>query len=454
MRFAYGLMIGLGLGGGFTACSGDTSSGSGGTSSGSDGGSGGTSSTTTSTETSSSGGTGGGGQATSTSGGTGEGRVPGTEGFDCAPAQGDVPTLKLTEVANGFTQPLFVTFAPGDESRLFVVEQPGTIQVMVDGVVQDEPFLDITDNVQNGGNEQGLLGLAFHPDYAENGRFYVNYSAQGGVNGASNGGTIVSEFTVSDDPNLADASTERVLLTQSQPYGNHNGGMVTFGPDGFLYIGFGDGGNGGDPQCNAPNLDTWLGKLLRIDVDGNDAGEYGVPSGNLPGGAPEVWDYGLRNPWRFTFDGCTGDLYIGDVGQETYEELNIVPSGQGHDNFGWSFREGLHAYPYACDFDPELEGAVEPVFEYDHGTGASITGGYVYRGSAIPALRGTYFFADYSSGAAWALEYVDGEVQNQRSLTRELGTSSGEITSFGQDARGEVYLVRRGGAIQRIDAAD
>jgi glucose/arabinose dehydrogenase len=413
---------------------------------------------TTSTGGASAGGSGGdasagGSSSTGAAGGGGGGGLsplPGAEGFDCSPATGEAPSLALRDVATGFVDPLFVTYAPGDTSRLFVVEQAGRILVLVDGEVQEEPFLDIVDNVQRDGNEQGLLGLAFHPDYADNGRFFVNYTARGGVNGAANGGTIVSEFTASSEPNSADAGSERVLLSVDQPYANHNGGMLAFGPDGYLYLGFGDGGSGGDPQGNAQNLDSLLGKILRIDVDASDAGEYGIPSNNLPGAAPEVWDYGLRNPWRFSFDGCTGDLYIADVGQDEWEELNIAPRGRGHDNFGWNVREGQHCYQAnSCDFS----NMVEPLVEYGHGVGVSITGGFVYRGSLIPSMRGTYFYADFDRGGFFALEYVDGEVKNQRELTEELDTGDGQITSFGQDAAGEVYVVRRFGAIQRIEPA-
>ena len=398
------------------------------------------------------GGNGTGGSATGGNGGSGGALspIPGAENFDCSAPEGTVPELTLTEVASGFTDPLLVTYAPGDTSRLFVVEQAGTIQVLVDGQAQAEPFLDVVENVQRMGNEQGLLGLAFHPDYEENGRFFVNYTARSGVNGAGNGDTIVSEFSVSSDPNQADAVSERVLLSVAQPYGNHNGGMLAFGPDGFLYIGLGDGGSGGDPQGNAQNTSTLLGSLLRIDVDGNDAGEYGIPEGNLPGGAPEIWDYGLRNPWRFSFDGCAGDLYIGDVGQDSWEEINVVPKGQGHNNFGWNVREGAHCYQAnTCSFD----GMVEPVAEYGRGVGVSVTGGFVYRGSLVPALRGTYFYADYDSGAFFSFRYSGGSITDERDLTEELGSGQGQITSFGQDAAGEIYVVRRFGSIQRIEAA-
>ncbi|HEU5075249.1 MAG TPA: PQQ-dependent sugar dehydrogenase, partial [Polyangiaceae bacterium] len=274
------------------------------------------------------GGSGGASGGASGAGGDGTGvpsPVPGTEGFNCEGAVGAVPTLRLVEVAGDFSRPLFVTFAPGDASRLFVVEQSGIIRVIEDGELVAEPFLDLTDSVEIGGNEQGLLGLAFHPDYADNGRFYVNYTAQDGVHGVLRDDTIVSEFSVGSDPNVAEVGSERVVLTQAQPERNHNGGMLAFGPDGFLYIGLGDGGGGNDPDGNGQDTSTWLGKILRIDIDASDAGEYGIPSGNMPSpAAPEIFHYGLRNPWRFSFDGCRGDLYLGDVGQNDWEELNVV----------------------------------------------------------------------------------------------------------------------------------
>lgn len=401
------------------------------------------------------GGSGGASGGTSGAGGDATGvpsPVPGTEGFNCEEAVGDAPTLRLVEVANNFRRALFVTFAPGDASRLFVVEQWGTIRVIEDGEVVEEPFLDLTDSVEAGGNEQGLLGLTFHPDYAENGRFYVNYTAQDGVHGVSQDETIVSEFSVSSDPNFADLGSERVVLTQPQPAKNHNGGMLAFGPDGFLYIGLGDGGGGNDPDGNGQDTSTWLGKMLRIDVDAADAGEYGIPSGNMPSpAAPEIFHYGLRNPWRYSFDGCKGDLYLGDVGQNDWEELNVVPNGVARVNFGWKICEGTHlrGSNAACD----NEEFMLPLVDYGRGVGQSITGGYVYRGSLVPALRGTYFYADYSSGAVFSFQYVNGEMTNLRELTDELDTSAGLITSFGQDHDGEVYLVRRTGAIQRIEAA-
>lgn len=378
--------------------------------------------------------------------------VPGTEGFNCDPPVGKVPPLRTVTVAEGFTRPLFVTFAPGDPTRLFVVEQDGVIRVIDDGTLVEEPFLDLANNVEIQGNEQGLLGVAFHPDYADNGRFYVNYTAHSRVPRVPPNTTIVAEYTVSNDPNVAEPDSERVLLTQEQPARNHNGGMIAFGPDGFLYIGMGDGGGANDPDNNGQTLSVWLGKMLRIDVDASDAGEYGIPDGNMATPAlPEIFHYGLRNPWRYSFDGCRGDLYLADVGQNDWEELNVVPHGAGNLNFGWKVCEGLHVRGSGAACDNEEFTA--PILDYGRDVGNSITGGYVYRGSLVPSLRGTYFYADYSSQSFFAFRYVDGVMMNARELTDELDTSDGGITSFGQDYAGEVYVVRRNGLIQRIEAA-
>lgn len=442
-----------------TVASGGTAGGAGEASGGTTSGSGGASSSGTGTGGANGGSSGASGDGGASGGGGagGDGNdvpspVPGTEGFNCESAVGDVPTLQLVEIANGFERPLFVTYAPGDPTRLFVVEQAGLIRVIEDGGVVEEPFLDVTANVTTEGNEQGLLGLAFHPDYAENGRFYVYYTAKEGVHDAKADAIVFSEFSVSADENVAEPDSERVLFSHDHPNKNHNGGMLAFGPDGYLYIGSGDGGNHDDPRDNGQTTKNKLGKVLRIDVDGSDAGEYGIPSGNFPSTrAPEIYHYGLRNPWRFSFDGCLGDLYLGDVGQNDWEELNVVPHGTGNLNFGWKICEGLHLRGEStpCDHDEFWA----PIAEYGRGVGTSITGGYVYRGSLVPALRGTYFYADYGSGAFFSFQYVNGELTNARELTDELGTSDGLITSFGQDFNGEVYLVRRGGAIQRIEAA-
>lgn len=384
-----------------------------------------------------SGGTGGsGGSTTSTNGSTG------TAGsFSCDAASGTVPSLGLDTVASDLTEPVDVTQAPGDTDRLFVVEQPGTIKVVQGN--STEPFLDITSQVSRTDNERGMFSLAFHPDYRDNGLFYVHYTASSGTHGLSNGTTVVSEFSVSDDPNVANPDSERVILTVTQPNWNHNGGTLAFSPeDGFLYLGLGDGGGGGDPDENGQDPDSLLGSILRLDIDGRDAGEYSVPPGNMPGGLPEIWDKGLRNPWRFSFDPCTGDMYIGDVGQNEYEEINVEPAGSGSRNYGWNVREGQHCYAAnSCDSDS----MTEPVLDYGRGDGQSVTGGYVYRGSAIPALRGSYFYGDYGSGNVWAFDYADGSISNQREITfdRSLKGAGNGLASFGQDNAGELYIVLR-----------
>ena len=387
------------------------------------------------------GGTGGG----SSTGGTGGGSAS----VDCNPAEGDVPDLGLETVVSGLNEPVFATAAPGDSERLFVVEQGGMVLVVQGGSATT--FLDISSQVSRTDNERGMFALAFHPSYESNGLFYLHYSASADTHDLPNGTTVLSEFSVSDDANLADPDSERVVLTEPQPNWNHNGGMIAFGPnDGFLYLGLGDGGGGGDPQGNGQNQDTLLGSILRLDIDARDAGDYGIPSGNMPGGAPEIWDIGLRNPWRFSFDPCNGDLYIGDVGQNDYEEINVEPAGTGSRNYGWNITEGLSCYSAnMC----ETGGLVEPVIDYGRGEGQSVTGGYVYRGSAIPALRGTYFYADYQSNTVWAFEYSEGSAQNNRVIEfdRSIQGATGGIASFGQDNAGELYIVlRNGGELVKI----
>ena len=331
------------------------------------------------------------------------------------------------KVVSGLARPVDLKHA-GDE-RLFIVEKVGRIRVAQDGSLRDFPFLNIVDRVGSGGNEQGLLGLAIHPNYAENGLFFVNYTDK-------DGNTVVSRFQVTPDPNVADPISEIILLRAKQPFSNHNGGAMGFGLDGYLYIGLGDGGSAGDPQGNGQRLDTILGKILRIDVDSGDS--YTIPADNPYGN--EIWAYGLRNPWRFSFDSQTGDLYIGDVGQNQWEEIDFVAAGTpGGINFGWNILEGTH--PYAGSQQEEL---VSPVAEYDHGQGCSVTGGYVYRGS-MPEWNGIYLYGDYCTGTVWGLIRSDGGWQNQ-----VLFGAGGSITSFGQDNAGEVYLVMDGGQILRL----
>jgi glucose/arabinose dehydrogenase len=352
--------------------------------------------------------------------------------------------------------------APGDDKRLFILGQNGKISLLLDGQLQPTPFLDITTLVHqaSGGDERGLLGLAFHPDYDKNGRFFVYYTDRSSA-GGSTGNQVLAEYARSADPNLANPNAVNVLFTEFDNEPNHNGGMLAFSPnDGFLYIGMGDGGGGGDGHGtfgNGQNLATKWGKILRIDVSTTP---YQIPAGNItavPAGNPttgalvkEIWDYGLRNPWRFAFDPCTGDLYIGDVGQGTYEEIDVEAAGTGKKNYGWRLTEGNH------DFNPQgydKSNITPAVDEYQHiNNNCSVSGGYVYRGSAIPGLRGTYFYGDYCSGKIWAFSWKNGVKSATIELTADLVSGAASVVSFGQDNNGEVYMVDLSGSIYRIDA--
>jgi glucose/arabinose dehydrogenase len=346
-------------------------------------------------------------------------------------------SLTLQPVAEGLTSPLLVT-APDDGSgRLFVVEQVGRVRIVEDGRLLPEPFLDISDRLVAGG-EQGLLGLAFDPSYADDGRFFVNYTDL-------QGDTVVSGFHVSDsDPDRADPDSERVMLRVDQPFANHNGGNLVFGPDGDLYIGMGDGGSGGDPFGNGQRLDTLLGKMLRLDVDGAGSGEpYAIPPGNpfvdRPDARPEIWAYGLRNPWRFSFDRNTGDLWIGDVGQSSWEEIDRAGSDQAGLDYGWNVMEGDACYPPGSSCD--RSGMTLPVAVYGHDAGCAVTGGFVYRGSRWPALAGAYLFSDSCSGTIWGLDAARLRL-GPPAVLLETGRS---ISSFGEDAAGELYVTDLGG---------
>jgi glucose/arabinose dehydrogenase len=312
--------------------------------------------------------------------------------------------------------------------RLFIIEKLGYIRIYENGQLLEAPFLDITDRVNMGGNEMGLLGLAFHPDYEQNGFFYVNYTGAGGH-------TRISRFQSSG--NSADKNSETVLLLIEQPYQNHNGGALAFGPDGYLYAGLGDGGLAGDPHKNGQNINALLGKILRLDV--TNGNPYSIPADNPFG--TEVWAYGLRNPWRISFDRATGDLWIGDVGQNQWEEVDYLPKTWGGGaNFGWSVMEGNHAY----DSDPQ-SGMLLPAVEYSHAEGGcSVTGGYVYRGT-IPEWNGVYLYGDYCSGKVWALIQVDGQWQSQ--VMFETGIT---ITTFGQDESGEIYFASDNGSVYNL----
>ncbi len=341
-------------------------------------------------------------------------------------------------VVSGLNQPEGLDNAGDGSGRLFIVEQGGLVRILKGGALLPTPFLDLTQKVSCCG-EKGLLGLVFHPKYPENGYFYVDYTEN--VN--SQLYTVIARYSVSaSDPNLADPNSEMRLLHIEQPYQNHKGGELQFGPDGYLYIGMGDGGSQGDPLGNGQSLQTLLGKILRIDVDNSQP--YAIPADNPfanGGGLWEIWAYGLRNPWRFSFDKLTGDLYIGDVGQDAWEEIDYLPAGSpGGSNFGWNYYEGMHPYRGSPTADMIF---VMPVAEYGHEVGESVSGGYVYHGIDLPAWHGVYLYGDYGSGRVWGLLHLpDGTWQN--SLMFETGTN---ISSFGVDENGEIYLVDYSGNI-------
>jgi len=362
--------------------------------------------------------------------------------------------LTTQRVAFGLNRPIFVT-APDGDARLFIIEQRGVIKILDNGIVLGTPFLDIDALIPNisDNDERGLLGLAFHPQYGINGYFYVNY-----INLASD--TVIKRYRVSGDANVANPADSMTVLVIDQPFTNHNGGHLAFGPnDGYLYIGMGDGGSGGDPFNNGQRDDTLLGKMLRIDV--NSGVPYGIPPDN-PFAGPglpldEIWAKGLRNPYRWSFDRANGDLYIADVGQNCYEEIDIQPASSiGGENYGWRIVEGFHCFDMVnfnnCNFDGCSPIGVCPVHEYIHGGNpfrCSVTGGYVYRGSAVSGLSGTYFFADFCSNQIWSFRYVGGSVTEFTDRTAELapgmGQAIGAIAGFGEDGFDELYIVDRDG---------
>ena len=352
-------------------------------------------------------------------------------------------TIELKPVAPGFRKPTYLTNAKDGSGRIFVVEKKGQIKVIKDGKVLAEPFIDIVSQVGSKGSEQGLFSVSFHPNYQESGRFFVNYTNL-------DGDTIVSEYKVSNNPDKADQNSERIILKIEQPAPNHNGGQLKFGPDGYLYIGMGDGGGAGDPRENAQNKRVLLGKMLRLDVDGEKP--YGIPKNNpfveKKEVRPEIWAYGLRNPWRFSFDPITGDMYIADVGQKDWEEIHFQ-SGKsiGGENYGWDLFEGFH------EFEPEegydTNNVTMPVAEYGHNQGCSVTGGYVYRGKRYPTISGTYFFADFCSGRIWGLR------KNPKGTWEmtEFLVSPLMVSSFGQDEDGEIYVLDfKKGAVYHLSA--
>lgn len=384
-------------------------------------------------------------------------RVAGTDGYNCEPAEGDVPILKLTPIATGLDWPVFVTHAPNDD-RLFIVQLGGVVRVSQAGTLKTEPFLDLGDKLHvggEGGDERGLLGLAFAPDYAASGLFYVHYSAGAALEGEHDvGDTIIEEYRVSADPDRADAASGRIVFSYPQPADNHNGGTIAFGLDGLLYIGLGDGGGSGDAYGHGQDETTPLGAILRIDPRQQGDRPYSNPSGNLvdvlPTAAPEIWDMGFRNPFRFSFDACTGDLYVGDVGQGAFEEIDIELALDGRRNYGWNLMEGASCYEAAeCD----QTGLTLPMLDYPRGDSAvSVTGGSVYRGSKIPGLRGAYFYADYPSNRVWSVIFDrDGrKVTNLVSHTQDLTLSAPVAIQNGAD--GELYFVSLAeGTVHRLD---
>ncbi|MGB8509058.1 MAG: PQQ-dependent sugar dehydrogenase, partial [Pyrinomonadaceae bacterium] len=354
----------------------------------------------------------------------------------------ELPNIVLNSPVTGLSQPVSITHAGDGSGRLFIVEQGGRIRIIKNNAVLPAPFLDISNRVSTGG-ERGLLGLAFPPAYASNGRFYVNYT-----NAA--GDTVIARYRRSvSNPDLADAGSEGIVLTIAQPFANHNGGQLAFGPrDNFLYIGMGDGGDAGDPGNRAQNTNMLLGKLLRLDVESGQPATYNIPASNpfvnRAGFRPEIWAIGLRNPWRFSFDRQTGDLYIADVGQGSWEELNFQQANDsGGENYGWRIMEGMHCFnPTSCS----AVGLTLPVWEYNHALGCSVTGGYVYRGAAFPRMQGLYFYSDFCSGRIWALHREGASWVNTQLLDTTLS-----VSTFGEDESGGLYLADyNGGTIYTV----
>ncbi len=376
-------------------------------------------------------------------------------------------SLSSELVSDGFKKPVFVISYPTDASILYVVEQAGKIIVLDSGQKKSEPFFNINKRVVNPfrpGDERGLLGFAFHPDYENNKKFYINYID-------NDGHTIVSEF-IAQSKYKADHNSERVLLKLEQPYGNHNGGHIEFGKDGYLYIAIGDGGAAGDPLDSGQDLTSLFGKVIRIDINGSP---YSIPKSNpfygIKNAREEIWAWGLRNVWRFSFDKKTGDIYYGDVGQNKWEEVNFEPaSSSGGNNYGWRQMEA--SYCFEPKENCKRDGMVLPIIEYPNDAyhpafalgrknqlnveGCSVTGGYVYRGKKLKGFEGVYFFGDYCSGNIWSFKVIDGKANEFKNRTEEINIADGEFTnyisSFGQDADGEIYIVDYNGAVYKIIA--
>ena len=382
--------------------------------------------------------------------------------------------LSSVLIADGYKKPVFITSSPNNAKLLYIVEQAGLIKLINDGKKLSRPFFDINKRVVNPnrpGDERGLLGFAFHPNHTNNGKFYINYMD-------NDGNTIISEFSTNSELR-ADHKSERIILKLKQPYGNHNGGDIQFGPDGYLYISIGDGGKAGDPLNAGQDLSSLFGKIIRIDIEQKP---YGIPKSNPFFGQKdkreEIWAWGLRNVWRFSFDKQTGDKYLADVGQNKWEEVNFEPaSSEGGLNYGWRIMEANHCY------DPKencpTEGLIKPIIEYPNDAnhpafafriieelsfsetdveGCSVTGGYVYRGQKIKSMQGQYIFGDYCSGNIWTLKVVNGKAINFKNRTEEINIGGGEFTtyisSFGQDSDGEIYIIDYNGGIYKLIESD
>jgi glucose/arabinose dehydrogenase len=375
---------------------------------------------------------------------TGSGETIKSTGLDLKKLQGLENSFTVTNAFPNISlkRPLEFQNAGDGSGRIFIVEQGGKIFIVDNqNDSKAELFLDISDRVDDSANEKGLLGLAFHPDFKVNGQFFVNYT--------TGNSTVVSRFTIAkDDPNTSDSGSEEIIITFKQPYANHNGGKLAFGPDdGYLYVSVGDGGGAGDPQKNGQNLKTILGKILRIDVDSKDSGlSYSIPSdnpfkGNKEGYREEIYAYGLRNPWRFSFDSVTGKLWAADVGQDKIEEIDIIQKGK---NYGWNIMEGSYCYEPPSGCNPE--GLEFPIYEYQHSLGESITGGYVYHGKTLSLLQDVYIYADFITGYIWGLAYIEGQgVWNFTLAKTDLN-----ISSFGIDKDQELYFTAFDGKIYKL----
>ncbi len=369
--------------------------------------------------------------------------------ISCSSAQTETEKITLSLVIEGLSQPVDITHA-GDE-RLFIIEKEGRIRVFENDQLRPEAVLDISSSISSNG-ERGLLGLAFDPNFEATNHFFVNYTDE-------RGDTVVSRFTLDNTTTIADVQSEKVLLTISQPFPNHNGGQIAFGPDGYLYIATGDGGAGGDPINAGQDLTTLLGKILRIDVNGNETQAYLVPEDNpfvdqvvnKDDALPEIWSYGLRNPWRMSFDSLKGDLYIGDVGQNAFEEVNFqAADNTGGDNYGWRLMEAKSCFNPTEDCNPD-NNLVKPILFYEHGAanGRSITGGYVYRGKALRSLQGNYIYGDFASGRIWQAQPDPEGLRGWR--TAVLRDTELNISTFGVDFESELYLASFSGNIYKFD---